>query len=98
MQLRCCCVLKFLAGNWPETAPNKPLLPDVPFAKRLKTNLRLLFSVHGMEEVAGSIAARSTNSLTLKRLPLRAQAERGCLKRAVDVSATSLLIGESQII
>ena len=51
-----------------------------------------------MEEVVGSIPTRSTNSLTLKRLPLGSQAERGCLKRAVDVSATALLIGESQII
>jgi len=50
-------------GNWPEIAPNTPFLPHVPVANCLKTNLPLLFSVHGMEEVAGSIPARSTKSL-----------------------------------
>jgi len=64
MQLCCSCLLKFLAGNWPEIAPNTPFLPDVPVRKCLKTNDRLPLKLHGMEEVAGSIPTRSTNLST----------------------------------
>jgi hypothetical protein len=54
--------LKFLAGNWPERAPNTPFLPDIPDRKSLKTNHRPPREQHGMEEVVGSIPTRSTNS------------------------------------
>jgi hypothetical protein len=41
-------------------AADAPFLPDVPVRKLLKTNDRPPRELHGMEEVAGSIPARST--------------------------------------
>ncbi len=52
--------LDFLAGNWPEIAPNIPFPPNIPVRKSLKTNDRLPREQHGMEEVVGSIPTRST--------------------------------------
>jgi hypothetical protein len=54
----------FLAGNWPEIAPNIPFLPNIPVRKWLKTNDRPPREQHGMEEVVGSIPTRSTISLS----------------------------------
>src|SRR5215471_9547466 len=31
----------YLAGNWPEIAPNMPFLPDIPVRKFLKPTVRL---------------------------------------------------------
>src|ERR1700756_5134227 len=46
-----------LAGNIVEYTGFRP---DAPIANYLKTNLRLLFHFHGMEEVVGSNPTRST--------------------------------------
>ena len=49
---------------WPEIGrkyrPKYRFPANIPVANPLKTNLRLLFRLHGMEEVVGSIPTRST--------------------------------------
>jgi hypothetical protein len=51
---------------WPEIGRKyRPIYrfpANIPAANHLKTNLRLPFRLHGMEEVVGSIPTRSTNS------------------------------------
>jgi len=45
-----------------KSRPVHRFLTNPPVANHLKTNLRLLFRLNGMEEVAGSIPARSTKT------------------------------------
>ncbi|HKR86487.1 MAG TPA: hypothetical protein VJS37_20165, partial [Terriglobales bacterium] len=57
---------------WPEIGrkyrPIYPFFANLPVVNSFRINLRLPFTLHGMEEVVGSIPTRSTNS---PRIPFR---------------------------
>jgi len=59
--------LGLIVKVWPEIGRKyRPIYrfpANIPVAKHLKTNLRLPFLRHGMEEVVGSIPTRSTKPL-----------------------------------
>jgi hypothetical protein len=61
---------------WPEIGrkyrPIHRFPANVPIANHLKTNLRLLFLGHGMEEVGGSTPTRSTIQTFLESITSKA--------------------------
>jgi hypothetical protein len=67
-------LFSYVEQLWPEIGRKyRPIYrfpANLPVANRLKTNLRLPFRFHGMEEVVGSIPTRSTNSFHHLQIPL----------------------------